>query len=157
MYALEEELNMPLIGGEGPIGLILCPSRELARQTFEVLQYFMKCVENEGNPELRPILCIGGEDSKQPTYIYKRQGVHAIVATPGKLRDLLKNKRVNMDICQYLVLDEADRMLDLGFDEEVHEIINHFKRQRQTVLLSATMPKKFQDFAKSTLVKPLVR
>ena len=61
-----------------------------------------------------------------------------------------------MDLCKYFVLDEGDRMLDMGFDEEVHSIINRFKRQRQTVLFSATMPQKFQTFAKSTLVEPLL-
>jgi ATP-dependent RNA helicase DDX41 len=61
-----------------------------------------------------------------------------------------------MNICKYFVLDEGDRMLDLGFDEEVHRIINKFQRQRQTVLFSATMPHKFQEFAKKTLVKPLI-
>jgi len=53
-------------------------------------------------------------------------------------------------------LDEADRMLDLGFDEEVGEIMNHFHNQRQTILYSATFPKKFQDFAQQTLVRPIV-
>ena len=61
-----------------------------------------------------------------------------------------------MDICKYIVLDEGDRMLDLGFDEEVHNIINKFKRQRQTILFSATMPQKFQEFAKNTLIQPLL-
>ena len=68
----------------------------------------------------------------------------------------LKQKRLNMDLCKYFVLDEGDRMLDMGFDEEVHSIINRFKRQRQTVLFSATMPQKFQTFAKNTLVEPLL-
>eukprot|EP01036_Dinobryon_divergens_P002051 gene2051-2692_t len=61
-----------------------------------------------------------------------------------------------MDLCKYMVLDEGDRMLDLGFDEEVHGIINKFKHQRQTVLFSATMPQKFQEFAKHTLVQALI-
>jgi ATP-dependent RNA helicase DDX41 len=78
------------------------------------------------------------------------------VATPGRLRDVLKRKSMNLNICRYIVLDEADRMLDLGFDEEVGEIMNHFPHQRQTLLFSATFPKKFQDFARDTLVKPIV-
>lgn len=90
------------------------------------------------------------------TAVAQREGVHCIVATPGRLNDLLNQKKLNMDICKYLVLDEGDRMLDLGFDEEVHNIINKFKRQKQTILFSATMPQKFQDFAKNTLIKPLL-
>lgn len=156
MFALEEEMNMPLEGGEGPIGLVLCPSRELARQTYEVVEYYMEALHKDGYPRLHSMLCIGGEDMREPMSLVKRQGVHAIVATPGQLNNLLTKGKLNMDICKYMVLDEADRMLDLGFDEEVHTIINKFKRQRQTVLFSATMPQKFQDFAKNTLVQPLL-
>lgn len=156
MFALEEESNMPLEAGEGPIGLILCPSRELARQTYENVEYLLRAFEGGGFPQLRSTLCIGGEDKKIQTETFRSSGVHCIVATPGRLNDLLKQNRLNMNICKYLVLDEGDRMLDLGFDEEVHSIINKFKRQRQTIIFSATMPQKFQDFAKNTLVKPLL-
>ena len=156
MFALEEELGYPLIGGEGPIGLILCPSRELARQTYEVLEFYLQALFNGGYPELRSSLCIGGEDKRAQVATAMSHGVHCIVATPGRLNDLLNQGRLNMDICKYLVLDEADRMLDLGFDEEVHSIINRFKRQRQTVLFSATMPQKFRDFARNTLIQPLI-
>jgi len=82
--------------------------------------------------------------------------VHCIVATPGRLNDLLNEGLIKFDLCKYLTLDEGDRMLDLGFDEEVSSIISKFHKQRQTVLFSATMPQKFQDFAKNTLVKPLL-
>lgn len=61
MFALEEESNMPLEGGEGPLGLVLCPSRELARQTFEVVEFYLKALEEGGYPQLRCTLCIGGE------------------------------------------------------------------------------------------------
>jgi ATP-dependent RNA helicase DDX41 len=157
MFALEEEVNMPLIKKEGPIGLILCPSRELARQTYEVVDYYCQALSASGKyPQLRTILCIGGESNRSQVDVANRQGVHCIVATPGRLNDHLNQRRLNMDICKYFVLDEGDRMLDLGFDEEVHNIINKFKRQRQTILFSATMPQKFQEFAKKTLIKPLV-
>ena len=157
MFALEEELSMPLEAGEGPIGLILAPSRELARQTFEIVQYYLGELSSSGMyPELRASLIIGGEDKKMQYSTCQEKGVHCIVATPGRLNDLLNIKKLNMDICKYMVLDEGDRMLDMGFDAEVHSIINHFNRQRQMVLFSATMPQKFQDFAKSTLLKPLL-
>ena len=156
MFALEEELNMPLEANEGPIGLILCPSRELARQTYENLENLLNALKINGYPEIRSTLCIGGEDKRMQVEIIKTAGVHCIVATPGRLNDLLSQNKVNLNICKYLVLDEGDRMLDLGFDEEVHSIINKFKRQRQTILFSATMPQKFQDFAKHTLIKPLL-
>jgi ATP-dependent RNA helicase DDX41 len=167
MLALEEELKLPLEPGEGPIGLILCPSRELARQTYEFVDYICKNISipsshrssYTGDPDLpllRSILCIGGEDKRSQIEPVQRHGVHCIIATPGRINDLLNQGKINLNLCRYLVLDEADRMLDFGFDEEVHSIINHFKQQRQTVLFSATMPHKFQEFAKNTLIQPLV-
>jgi ATP-dependent RNA helicase DDX41 len=159
MAALEEEFRMPLLGGEGPIGFILAPSRELARQTFDVVQHYCntlsKCTYRQ-YPSLRSQLLIGGENAREQLEPIKQHGVHCIVATPGRLRDFLKKKHIVLDICRYICLDEADRMLDLGFDEEVGEIMNYFKYQRQTLLFSATFPKKFQDFAQQTLVQPVV-
>jgi ATP-dependent RNA helicase DDX41 len=196
MFALEEEMHLPLRPGQGPIGVILCPSRELARQTYEVVEHFMQAINNyseDGSkggaarsdvsgqeagagsarpdrdnyygkteqknflyPELRSTLLIGGEDKRAQLDLLKRKGVHSVVACTGRLNDLLQQGAMNMDLCKYFVLDEADRMLDMGFDEDVHKIINRFRRPRQTVLFSATMPQKFQDFAKSTLVSPLL-
>lgn len=155
--ALEEELRMPLLPGEGPVGIILAPSRELARQTFDVVSSFCERVSNAPQyPQLRTQLLIGGESTRDQVNAIQQRGVHAIVATPGRLRDILKKKVMTLDICRYVCLDEADRMLDLGFDEEVGEIMNFFPHQRQTLLFSATFPQKFQDFARSTLVKPIV-
>ena len=85
-----------------------------------------------------------------------RQGVHVVVATPGRLKDLLSKKRLNLDICKYLCLDEADRMVDAsGFEEDVREILSYFKSQRQTLMFSATMPIKVKAFAESALVDPV--
>ena len=85
-----------------------------------------------------------------------RQGVHVVVATPGRLKDLLSKKRLNLDICKYLCLDEADRMVDAsGFEEDVREILSYFKSQRQTLMFSATMPVKVKAFAESALVDPV--
>jgi len=156
MAALEEEMRMPLIGGEGPVGIIMAPSRELVRQTSDLVNTLCGALKKAGYPELRSQLVIGGENAREQLEPIREKGVHCIVATPGRLRDFLKKKNITLDICRYICLDEADRMLDLGFDEEVGEIMNHFKHQRQTLLFSATFPKKFQDFAKATLVKPVV-
>jgi len=156
MFAMEEELNMPLEAGEGPLCLVLCPSRELARQTFEVIEYYASLLYEKGMPSIRTCLCIGGEDKRIQLAKHKDHGAHCIVATPGRLNDLLNQQRINLDICKYFVLDEADRMLDLGFDEEVHHIIDKMKRNKQTVLFSATMPQKFQDFVKNTLLRPIL-
>lgn len=78
-----------------------------------------------------------------------------MVATPGRLMDMLDKKLVSLDVCRYLCLDEADRMVDMGFEEDVRTIFSFFRGQRQTLLFSATMPKKIQNFARSALVKPI--
>ena len=188
MSALEEEARMPLVPGEGPVGIVLAPSRELARQTYEVVTEFCTALNNQTHyPGIRSQLLIGGESARDQVQPFRERGIHCVVATPGRLRDFLKKRSINLDICRYICLDgkrrklllcfnfgfiviskiltfvfynffgvEADRMLDLGFDEEVSEIMNHFHHQRQTILYSATFPKKFQDFAKQTLVRPIV-
>ena len=78
-----------------------------------------------------------------------RREVHIVLATPDRLMDLLSKKFMNLEVCRYLVLDEADRMIDLGFKEDIRTILSYFKSQRQTLLFSATMPKKIQNFARS--------
>ncbi len=87
---------------------------------------------------------------------YDKFGVHIVVATPGRLLHLLKEYKMNLDSCRYLCLDEADRLIDLGFEEPIRDIISFFKAQRQTLLFSATMPLKIAQFAKSALVKPVI-
>ena len=159
MAALEEELRMPLVAGEGPVGIILAPSRELARQTYDLIVELAAALQKYGNgqyPELRAQLLIGGEPLNEQLQLVRDRGVHAVCATPGRLRDILKRKAMTLSICRYICLDEADRMLDMGFDEEVGEIMNYFPHQRQTLLYSATFPAKFQDFARQTLVQPIV-
>lgn len=154
MFALEQEYKLPFKREEGPYGLIVCPSRELAKQHYENINYFADALHRDGYPKLRACLCIGGVNIKEQTDVIK-QGYHIMVATPGRLIDMLGKKRVMLDICRYLCLDEADRMIDMGFEEEVRTIFSYFKGQRQTLLFSATMPKKIQNFARSALVKPV--
>ncbi|KAI8462283.1 MAG: P-loop containing nucleoside triphosphate hydrolase protein [Monoraphidium minutum] len=154
MIALQEEMRLPLIQGEGPVGLIICPSRELASQTHEIIVAYTEVLQQGGFPELRTMLCIGGIDMRQQMDILKR-GVHMVVATPGRLKDMLHKKRMNLDICRYLCLDEADRMVDLGFEEEMRDLLSFFKYQRQTLMFSATMPAKIKTFAESALVDPI--
>ncbi|KAG9339314.1 hypothetical protein JZ751_023870 [Albula glossodonta] len=150
MFSLEQEKRLPFYKREGPYGLIICPSRELARQTHSIIEYYCKLLEEEGAPPMRCALCIGGMSVKEQMEVVKH-GVHMMVATPGRLMDLLQKKMVSLDICRYLALDEADRMIDMGFEEDIRTIFSYFK----TLLFSATMPKKIQNFAKSALVKPI--
>lgn len=99
----------------------MCPSRELARQTCDVITGFTAALQNDGFPELRTMLCIGGVDVKGQTECL-RSGVHMVVATAGRLKDLLQKKRMNLDLCRYLCLDEADRMVDMGSEEDIREV-----------------------------------
>lgn len=155
MFAAEQEKGIPFRRGEGPYGLLIAPSRELAKQTFDVIEEFAKALETvDGLPPLRTLLCIGGTSVKDQAESIK-QGVHIVVATPGRLMDLLNKKIMNLNVCRFLVLDEADRMIDMGFEDDVRTIFSYFKAQRQTLLFSATMPKKIQNFARSALVQPV--
>uniref|UniRef100_A0A8D8PUB8 RNA helicase n=1 Tax=Cacopsylla melanoneura TaxID=428564 RepID=A0A8D8PUB8_9HEMI len=150
LFCLEQETRLPFLPGEGPYGLIICPSRELARQTHDIIQYYADTLP----VPLRTCLAIGGVPMNQSLDVIKK-GCHMMVATPGRLMDMLDKKLVSLDVCRYLCLDEADRMVDMGFEEDVRTIFSFFRGQRQTLLFSATMPKKIQNFARSALVKPI--
>ncbi|KAL6289059.1 hypothetical protein ACE6H2_006569 [Prunus campanulata] len=153
MIALQEEIRMPIVPGQGPFGLIICPSRELAKQIYEVVEEYLVPMRQAEYPKIRPLLCIGGVDMRSQLDIIK-EGVHIVVATPGRLKDMLAKKKMNLNNCTYLTLDEADRLVDMGFEDDIRHVFDHFKSQRQTLLFSATMPTKVLNFAKSALVKP---
>lgn len=155
MFALRAETKKELVKGEGPTGIVLCPSRELASQSKDVAQHFIDQLYKEGFGQLRCLLCMGGIDMREQQDCFNN-GLHMVVATPGRLMNMLEKKRFNLDICKYLCLDEADRMIDLGFEEEMRTVFGYFKGQRQTVLFSATMPKKIQEFALGALTDPIV-
>lgn len=154
MFATEQELGLHFSSGEGPYGLILCPSRELARQTHDIACHYADALRSQGFPKLKITLAIGGM-SLQDQITSLKHGVHILIATPGRLMQLLEKKIINLSICRYLCMDEADRMIDLGFEEDIRTIFSYFCGQRQTLLFSATMPKKIQTFALSALVKPV--
>ena len=101
---------MPLEQDEGPLGLVVCPSRELARQTHAIIQTHVAALAADGWPELRCLLCVGGEDMRSAGDMIRR-GVHMAVCTPGRLKDFLAKRKLSLDICRYLCLDEADRMV----------------------------------------------
>ena len=99
MQALEMERKMPFVRGEGPVGLIVCPSRELARQTYEGLQSMCIALKEGGYPELRSLLCIGGINMADQADVLGR-GVHIVVATPGRLMDMLDKGKLNANSCK---------------------------------------------------------
>eukprot|EP01083_Nonionella_stella_P033154 90757_1 len=152
MFSLEEQLKMPLISGEGPIGLILCPSRELARQTYDNVLHFTKFLEEDGWPKLNTLLCMGGTNMNNNRLC----GIHQMVATPGRLKDCLEKKKFNFNLLKYWCLDEADRLMDIGFEDDIRDILSFCKHQVQKVFFSATMPQKVRDLASKSMVHPIV-
>lgn len=83
-------------------------------------------MEKDGYSRLRTALCIGGVNVKEQMEVIRR-GVHVIVCTPGRLMDMLSKKMITLDVCRFLVFDEADRMIDMGFEEDVRTIFSYFK------------------------------
>lgn len=153
MFCLEQQVSLPFTDEEGPYGLILCPSRDLAEQTYKDIRSFTDQIEYDLRIRINVCLCIGGV-SRSEQRNSMRGGCHVMVATPGRLLDNLEKRLFNLDICRYLCLDEADRMLD-NFEEELRTLFTYFKYQRQTVFFSATMPRKIQNFALSAMVEPV--
>lgn len=126
MFALEAESKLLFVRGEGPVGLVLCPSHELASQTHENILTWTGALEKAGNPRLNTLLCMGGISMSEQSHVLSK-GIHIVVATPGRLIDMLEKKRFNLDSCKYFCMDEADRMIDLGFEEDVRTIMSFFK------------------------------
>jgi ATP-dependent RNA helicase DDX41 len=108
MFCLEQEVRLPFVPNEGPYGLIICPSRELAKQTFDIIKYHCGHLQQAGFPEIRCALAIGGTPVNETMSIV-HHGVHIMVATPGRLMDMLDKKMIKLEICRYLCMDEADR------------------------------------------------
>ncbi|XP_014248236.1 DEAD-box ATP-dependent RNA helicase 20-like isoform X2 [Cimex lectularius] len=130
--------------GEGPIALILAPTRELAQQIQTVAQDF-------GSPSMIRNTCIFGGAPKGPQARDLERGVEIVIATPGRLIDFLEKGTTNLRRCTYLVLDEADRMLDMGFEPQIRKIIEQIRPDRQVLMWSATWPKEVQALAEDFL------
>ncbi|XP_018326302.1 ATP-dependent RNA helicase dbp2 isoform X2 [Agrilus planipennis] len=129
-----------LARGDGPIVLILAPTRELAQQIQQVATEF-------GQSSRIRNTCVFGGAPKGPQANDLIDGVEIVIATPGRLIDFLETHRTNLRRCTYLVLDEADRMLDMGFEPQIRKIIEQIRPDRQTLMWSATWPKEVQSLA----------
>ena len=155
LFAMEEERRLPLTAGEGPTSLILVPSRELAAQTDDVVKGLCKGLADAGLPSPRSALLTGGiKNSDQAKAL--EAGVHIVSATPGRLIDVLNKGTLTLDLCRYLVLDEADRMISESFEDDMRNVFGFFRHARQTALFSATMPQRIQEFARTALHDPVV-
>ena len=141
----------PLENLDGPIALILAPTRELAVQIHRDCKPFTKALN------LRAVCAYGGAPIKDQIAELKR-GAEIVVATPGRLIDLLaanSGRVTNLRRVTYMVLDEADRMFDMGFEPQITKIVNNVRPSRQTVLFSATFPRSMEALARKTLHRPV--
>ena len=116
-------------------GVIILPTRELALQVNESLNKIGRFLG------LKTVVLIGGESvNRQAAEL--RRGYHIVIATPGRLIDLLEQRKLHLNKTSVLVLDEADRMLDMGFEPQVKKILRNLPEKKQTMLFSATIPPK---------------
>ena len=143
---LDENYKRPRAGR--PRALVLTPTRELASQINDNFQGYGKHLS------LRSTVIFGGV-SQGPQVRALKQGVDILVATPGRLLDLMGQNHVNFDDVGIFVLDEADRMLDMGFLRDVRRVIERLPSRRQSLLFSATMPKDIATLARTILHDPL--
>jgi len=135
----------PLSSNDGPIVLALCPTRELAIQVQTVAAQF-------GSQTRLRSTCVYGGASKGPQIRDLERGSEIVVATPGRLIDLIEMRKISMRRVTYLVLDEADRMLDMGFEPQIRKIIEQIRPDRQVLMWSATWPKEVRKLAEDFLI-----
>ncbi|PVU85548.1 hypothetical protein BB559_006956 [Furculomyces boomerangus] len=141
----------PLEAMEGPIAMVMTPTRELAVQIARECRIFTK------NLGIRTMCAYGGSPIKDQIAELKR-GAEIVVCTPGRMIDLLtanSGRVTNLKRVTYLVLDEADRMFDMGFEPQVMKIVQNVRPTHQTLLFSATFPRQMEALARKVLKKPL--
>ncbi|CAN0924508.1 DEAD-box ATP-dependent RNA helicase 46 [Linum grandiflorum] len=132
----------------GPTVLVLSPTRELATQIQDEALKF-------GKSSNLTCTCLYGGAPKGPQLGQLARGTDIVVATPGRLNDILEMRRVSLGQISYLVLDEADRMLDMGFEPQIRKIVKEVPARRQTLMYTATWPKEVRKIAGDLLVNPV--
>ncbi|MFT6528611.1 MAG: superfamily II DNA/RNA helicase [Psychrosphaera sp.] len=131
-------------------GLILVPTRELAKQIADSIKSYAQ----HFNGEIKTLAVFGGV-SVNTQMLALRGGTDILVATPGRLLDLISSNAIKLDLVSTLILDEADRMLSLGFTEELTKLLKLTPNKKQTLLFSATFPEQVQDLTKTLLTNPV--
>lgn len=135
--------------GDGPLALVLAPTRELAQQIEKEVHSFSRSSDN-----FKTAIIVGGThmgDQKAEL----RSGVEIVVATPGRFIDHLQQGNSSLSRVSFVVLDEADRMLDMGFEPQMKEIMRNLSQKHQTLLFSATMPEEIEALAQDYLKDPV--
>ncbi len=148
---LLQQLQLSATGGPRRVrALVLVPTRELAAQVGEVLRSLAQHLQ----PPLKVAIVFGGV-SINPQMLGLRGGADIVVATPGRLLDLVEHNALRLSAVAHLVLDEADRLLDLGFTEELQRVLALLPARRQNLFLSATFPAAVQALADGLLSNPV--
>ncbi|XP_065878806.1 DEAD-box ATP-dependent RNA helicase 46 [Euphorbia lathyris] len=142
---LKRSRNDPQLG---PTVLVLSPTRELATQIQDEAVKF-------GKSSRISCTCLYGGAPKGPQLKELDRGADIVVATPGRLNDILEMRRISLGQVSYLVLDEADRMLDMGFEPQIRKIVNEVPARRQTLMYTATWPKEVRKIAADLLINPV--
>ena len=136
------------VATEKPQALIIAPTRELCLQIAGDLADYSKYIN-----DLRVLPVYGGSSIESQIKMLRR-GVHIVVATPGRLLDLIKRNTVNMECVRTVILDEADEMLNMGFIDDINEILTYVPADRKMLLFSATMPTEIESIAKKYMNNP---
>ena len=148
LQLMQQESNDSNAQHRGIKALVLTPTRELAIQIEESFKAYGKYLA------LKQLVIFGGV-SQHSQVAALRRGVDILVATPGRLLDLMEQRHISLQDIKYFVLDEADRMLDMGFVHDVRRIISRLPAQRQTLFFSATMPPEIKQLAAILLHEPV--
>lgn len=133
---------------KGLQALILCPTRELAIQVSEEFRKFLKYKEN-----IKVLPIYGGQPIDRQITALKK-GVQVIIGTPGRVMDHMRRHTIKMNSVKYVVLDEADEMLDMGFRDDIETIMLKVPEERQTVMFSATMSQDILDLSRRYMTNP---
>lgn len=147
----EEKLKKMQVGA-----LVITPTRELAVQISEVMEQFI-----EKFPQFKQILLIGGSNPAEDVEKFKDKGANIVIATPGRLEDMFRRKSDGLDLASsvksldVLVLDEADRLLDMGFEASLNTILGYLPKQRRTGLFSATQTQELEKLVRAGLRNPV--
>ncbi len=131
-----------------PQALILCPTRELCLQISNDIKNYAKNL-----PKASVVAVYGGANIVNQLRDIKR-GVQIVVATPGRMKDILNRKAIDFSQVKYVVLDEADEMLNMGFQEDINDILSTTPEEKKTWLFSATMPREVREIAKKYMTNP---
>ncbi len=157
LLATTSESSLDQCSAEGPLGIAIAPTRELAMQIEQDCKTLMRY------SDLRSACVVGGESIDAQISLLRTSSIHVIVGTPGRLADLVDNSYMVLNQCVYVVLDEADRMVDMGFEQALTSILDALPPSndngggnRIMAMFSATMPPEVERIAKTYLRRPVV-